>query len=341
MYYIIKLSFYKIDLKMTYAIIYILYMYYNVVYYKTIYFGGKIIGELKVKSFRIDDETADKFKEISTAIGGNQQETFVKLIETYEFQSGKTVLTEKKADIEQFEKYVTILTRMYMTSLEDNQNITETVRVEFDALLKSKDAIIQELQEKVKSHKFDVEESRQNEDRYKSEVIQLQEEMTNLKKEQQSQIEHLQDLLSSKEAMLVDKESLNKTLANTVNELNKEIDAMAVEQRKIGELSGKIESLVAKNKSLEDEKQRLQLEHEKEILLLERKHSGDMDALKEQQTTEINIYQEKYKELLEKLEQKTEKPATSTKKATAKSDKSKQTTKPKKAETLAAEAKEN
>ena len=104
---------------------------------------------LKPKSFRIDDETADKFKEISATIGGNQQETLAKLIEAFEFQSGKAILTEKKADIDQFEKYVTAITRMYMSSLEDNQNITETVRTEFDALLKSKDATIQDLQEKL------------------------------------------------------------------------------------------------------------------------------------------------------------------------------------------------
>ena len=91
--------------------------------------------ELKPKSFRIDDETAEKFKEISNTIGGNQQETLAKLIEAYEFQSGKAILTEKKADIEQFEKYVSAITRMFMGSLEDNQNITETVRTEFDALL--------------------------------------------------------------------------------------------------------------------------------------------------------------------------------------------------------------
>ena len=58
--------------------------------------------ELKPKSFRINDETAEKFKEISMNIGGNQQETLSKLIEAYEFQAGKAVLTEKKADIEQF-----------------------------------------------------------------------------------------------------------------------------------------------------------------------------------------------------------------------------------------------
>lgn len=35
-----------------------------------------------------------------------------------------------------------------MGSLEDNQNVTETVRTEFDALLQSKDATIQDLQDK-------------------------------------------------------------------------------------------------------------------------------------------------------------------------------------------------
>ena len=35
-----------------------------------------------------------------------------------------------------------------MGSLEDNQNVTETVRTEFDALLKTKDAPIQDLQDK-------------------------------------------------------------------------------------------------------------------------------------------------------------------------------------------------
>ncbi len=52
--------------------------------------------ELKPRSFRIDDETAERIKEISNIIGGNQQETIAKLIEAYEFQSGKAVLIEKK-----------------------------------------------------------------------------------------------------------------------------------------------------------------------------------------------------------------------------------------------------
>ena len=72
--------------------------------------------ELKPKSFRIDDATAEKFKEISADIGGNQQETLAKSIEAYEFQSGKAILTDKKDDIEQFERYTTAITLIFWFS---------------------------------------------------------------------------------------------------------------------------------------------------------------------------------------------------------------------------------
>lgn len=57
----------------------------------------------------------------------------------------------KKADIEQFERYTAALIRMYMGSLEDNQNLTATIRTEFEGQLNSKDSIIQDLQEKIQT----------------------------------------------------------------------------------------------------------------------------------------------------------------------------------------------
>ena len=49
--------------------------------------------------------------------------------------------------------YLGYLVRMFMGTLEDNQNITETVRTEFDALLISKDVIIQDLQSQLTASK--------------------------------------------------------------------------------------------------------------------------------------------------------------------------------------------
>ena len=154
---------------------------------------------LKPRSYRINDETAEKIKEIAASIGGNQQETLAKLIEAYEFQSGKAVLTEKKSDIEQFEKYVNAIIRMYMGSLEDNQNITETVRTEFDALLQSKDAVIQDLQSRLVSANQSKEEAVSKAKVYEDENKTLSGNIEKLQKEYTQKTNDLQSMLLDKE----------------------------------------------------------------------------------------------------------------------------------------------
>ena len=93
-------------------------------------------SELKPKSFRIDDETNEKLKLIMKNFP-NQNLALQKMVEVYEFQQGKESISERKADIEEFEKYVSCLIRMYMTSLESNQNQKELIRGEFDSQLRA------------------------------------------------------------------------------------------------------------------------------------------------------------------------------------------------------------
>ena len=97
------------------------------------------MAELRPRSFRIDEETAEKFKKICLEAGLNQQDALAKLIESYELQAGKAALTEKRDEIEVFERYTSMLIQKYMSALEDNQNVKETVRSEFSAQLRSKD----------------------------------------------------------------------------------------------------------------------------------------------------------------------------------------------------------
>lgn len=283
--------------------------------------------ELKPKSFRIDDETADKFKGIAASIGGNQQETLAKLIEAYEFQSGKAILTDKKADIESFEKYATALTRMYMSSLEDNQNITETVKTQFDALLKSKDATIQDLQEKLTVAKQLKEEATlkskalvdENND-YSNRILSL----NNL----------LEDTKDNYESILKDKNSLNKALLDSCNELKSKVELISKENNELkmklqsfDKIENEYNQLLTDNKQLKYEleesikrstmaldqatqkeqntitnlKQNLEIEKEKAILTLERKYQEQIMQLKEDKQKEIDKYQQKYFDLLEHI----------------------------------------
>ena len=281
---------------------------------------------LKPKSFRIDDDTADKFKEIALQIGGNQQETLAKLIETYEFQSGKAVLTERKADIEQFEKYVAALTRMFMGVLEDNQNVTSTVRTEFEALLQSKDMTIQELQSQLTVAKQIKSEAEGRAKSYADENDRLNKEILSLKDESELKIKNMQ-------AMLDDKQNLNKALTDSCNSLKNNIDAMTSEYEKLADIQKELASTTAERDSLRAEKEQAekllnqalsehkkavtdlkehenealkhcreqaQLELDKALLARDQKFQEQLQALNESKQAEIDKYQEKYFELLEK-----------------------------------------
>lgn len=284
--------------------------------------------ELKPKSFRIDDATADRFKEIAAQIGGNQQETLSKLIEAYEFQGGKAVLTEKKADIDQFEKYVNALTRMFMGSLEDNQNITATVRTEFEAQLNSKDAVIQDLQEKLTVAKQLKEEATRKAQSYVDENTRLNDYNASLEAEYKTKTEDLQ-------SMLTDKDNLNKALTDRSNELKEKVDSMSTDheqlmaaQEQLKELTDKLNAAESRCSELEKDFRKSQEEHknivgsikqhekealercqaqmelakEKAVLEAEKKYQEQIQSLKAKKQAEIDQYQAKYLELLEKMQ---------------------------------------
>lgn len=251
--------------------------------------------EIKPRSFRINDETAEKFKEISATIGGNQQETLAKLIESYEFQAGKAVLTEKKDDIEQFERYAAILTRMFMSSLEDNQNARTTIRTEFEALLQSKDNTIQTLQAQAVLDEAAKQQAIEHEKLQKEENKRLRETLETKEKEYHSRISDL-------EKMLADKDSLNKALTDSSNSLQKKVDEMTQEHTELKQVKKTLLTVQTECESLKQAKAEAELEKEKATLNLEKKYQKQIQELKEQYQTKIEKYQQKYLELLEKLE---------------------------------------
>lgn len=288
--------------------------------------------ELKPKSFRIDDETAEKFKEISNTIGGNQQETLAKLIEAFEFQSGKAILTDKKADIEQFEKYVSAITRMFMGSLEDNQNITETVRTEFDALLKSKDATIQDLQEKLTVAKQLKEDATLKARAHADENARLNSVIDSLNNEYNSKMDDMQSMLS-------DKDSLNKALTDSCNDLKTKIGGMkeaaeqsAIFREELEQLKKEHEKVIRERSDLEKQmqqeqtahekaiselrqheadalerlKEQLQIAQDKAVLQIEKSYQEQIQKLKADKQSEVDKYQQKYFDLLEQMKSQAE-----------------------------------
>lgn len=261
------------------------------------------VKELKPKSFRIDEETAEKFKAISQELGNNQQQTLSKLIETYEFQKGKTVLSQKKSEIETFEKYVTVLTRMYMASLEDNQNVNETVQAEFEALLTSKDETIIELQNKVKQANENALKQQEIAKESREEVKILKDSIIEIEQENEKN-------QASKDAMISEKEKLIAALSNACDSYKKESEDLGkatLERNAIAtkhmQLQQEYKALEGRYLELKSELDHAKLQHERELLQKEMEFAKRLQEIEENRKQEIDSYQKKYMELLEQLHQ--------------------------------------
>ena len=55
-------------------------------------------------------------------------------MEAYMLQEKKVQLSDRSDQIEKFEQYVSLITRMFITSLEDYQNVKEAVKTELRAI---------------------------------------------------------------------------------------------------------------------------------------------------------------------------------------------------------------
>lgn len=261
---------------------------------------------LTPKSFRIDEETAQKIKEIANTTRSNQQETMQLLLNAYYMQEQKAGLVEHKASLEQFEAYITSIIAMYTQSLQANHDLRETVLHEFDATLKSKDSVIQDLQNKLTVAKQAKEDAEAQARAYADQNKALTKENDSL------------------QSILANKESLNKALSDSCNHLKAQCEDLEAKTEQITELRQQLDQLQKEHddilrqqadlqKQLQQEqeahtdamerlKEQLQLEHDKHILKLERTHQKALQEVKSQAQTQIDRYQQKYFDLLQQLQ---------------------------------------
>lgn len=263
---------------------------------------------LTPKSFRIDDETAQKIKEIANTTKSNQQETMQLLLNAYYMQQQKVELSEHKASLEQFEAYITSIISMYTQALQANHDLRETVLQEMDATLKSKDSVIQDLQRQLTAAKQSKEDAEAQAKAYADQSKALTKENESL------------------QSVLADKDNLNRALTDSCNGLKSKIEGMEDAIAQAGALRQQLDQLQKKyddalrqqadlQKQLQQEqeahtdtmehlKEQLNLEHNKALLEIEKAHQGALQKVKSKAQAEIDTYQKKYFDLLQQLQGK-------------------------------------
>lgn len=177
------------------------------------------MAETKPKSYRIDEETAERIRQITEEIGEGQQAAFARMIEAYSLQKAKVVLVDDRENLEQFENYGSILNRMYMDAVEGKHNMKETVRAEYELLLRSKDETISDLQIKNRTM------AELKDENYKR-ISALQKENEELVEKIHAQDAKIMEQQEDFRSKLADKDALNRNLSESCSDLRNKIASM-------------------------------------------------------------------------------------------------------------------
>ena len=101
--------------------------------------------ELKTRSFRVSEEVSSKLKELCEHFD-NQNSALSALLNAYEVQNAKAILTDRETDIADYDTHIQAIQSAFLRSLELNENAEKRIKTEFINLLNSKDQTIVQLQ---------------------------------------------------------------------------------------------------------------------------------------------------------------------------------------------------
>ena len=231
--------------------------------------------ELKVKSFRVDESTFSKFKEIASNEFGNQAQCLEALINIYETEEAKGILVGRQLEIESFQDYLNKISRLFTTSLQLSSDAEERAKECFIKKLDSKDEAITVI---------------------KSKNDELKEEIIILKKKNKELIDNNSNLETKNTELSEAKNTLSQ-LANRNFDLSSrleiEIKDLKLESEKKSDYKAENIELLAKCNTYKraiDENDLMMQNSEKKSVELEGKLQ-EMSKISKSKDSEVKSYQ--------------------------------------------------
>lgn len=275
---------------------------------------------LKGRTIRTSDETYEKFRKIAQENFDNQGQCFSTLIHLYELEEGKSIIGERKLEIENFQMHINALLNMFVNSLQMNEDAEERVKSGIQDILNTKDRTIVQLQKERNQIQQTLEYKTSEYDNAQSDILKMKTLFASEKSDIQAKVEQLEQTVTDKNDMIAllnsQKQDLQRQLSSAIELERKLREAEEVNtklQQELTIMTNKL-SLEEQLRQQEIEKQQKQLELEKEKYefdlekaLLDQKK--DLQLSWEQEKMEysrkLELYQMKYVTALERIEQGT------------------------------------
>lgn len=164
--------------------------------------------EMKTRSIRADEETLDKFKTLSEEFN-NQGDCLASLIKAYEVSKAKSVLSDVKTNIADYESHINAIHDIFISLLESMQNTDTRVRNEYAVRLDADAKTISDLQSRLTESEAELENAQNLIDINSESLAQLREQ----NKKADEQINSLQSQIRDKKEII---DSLNLQLSDYI-----------------------------------------------------------------------------------------------------------------------------
>lgn len=252
------------------------------------------------KSFRVDDETASKIKDIANQIGGNQQAAFSALIDAYEFEQGKAAIPERAEEIEVFHSKLHDAEEIYKKALEQYRDQDAVIHSQYDAQLRSKDTTIQQLQESMEKLKAEIETLKADLDIAKKAA----EDAEDRKKNAEALAQQAKDAADAAKGQVQDKQDI-------IDRISRDLKAADEKSAQYDDLKAKYEAAVSEKEKAEqtvkdvtrdaeevakDAKRTAERELEKAVSAAQATGRADLDKLREEMESTISDLKDQLRE---------------------------------------------
>lgn len=270
--------------------------------------------QINTRSYRVDDETAEKIASLAKELGVNQNGVFETLLSAYELQQDAAIVPEAKKDIENFVSHLRSIQDAYHNIVSINAQTEERVRQEFQRRLDNNDKQIADLLETKEQQKARIDELQDSYKKAEGDLMMRESELAETKQrvvEREKSLDDKQTIIDSLTARLPEQAEIDAKMNSLEKELQELRSSLSASERTVATLTAaaekdKSELYLAKKQTEATEKA-----HKKEIETLTKQAAADLkaavsDARQEERDkaqVRIDKLQEKIDELRAKVDE--------------------------------------
>lgn len=259
------------------------------------------------RSYRVDDETAEKITALAKELGVNQNGVFEVLLSTYELQQDAELVPDARKDVEAFISHLRSIQDAYHHIVSINVQTEERVRQEFQRRLENNDEQIADLLETKKRQLAEIEELKreaselaEQSEKQKQDTLKLQQSV----QEKDKTIEDKQVIIDSLNARLPEQEKMDAKLKEFADEIQRLQKALSEsEKAKLASESSAAKAVA----DLEIQKSQAEIDRkgfQKDLETAQKIASAELkSAIAEARQEERDKAQEKADKLMEKIEE--------------------------------------